>query len=47
MIAGIYKMQYTNLGFEEIRKEMVMYGHDESFPKIIETVRKWRDTVKE
>ena len=42
LIVALYKLQLTKATFDEVHREMLMYGYDEEkYPKIIETVRLW------
>ncbi len=42
LIVGLYEKEYLNRSFEEIKKEMIMYGHDyQEYTHILETVKNW------
>lgn len=47
LIAGAYRMQFSDITFEDVRQEMLLYGHNEKvYPFISITVEKWRDYMK-
>ena len=44
LVSSLYKLKFTNAKFDDVHKEMLMYGYDEeSFSEIIKTVRSWKD----
>lgn len=48
LVIGLYKMQFSDASFKDIRQEMLLYGYDENaFPFISITVEKWRDYLAE
>lgn len=47
LVAGCYRMQFSDMDFEAVRQEMLLYGHNEKiYPFISITVEKWRDYLK-
>ena len=44
LVIALYKLQFSGARFDDVYKEMLMYGYDEeNFPEIIETVRSWKE----
>ncbi len=42
LIAALYQLEFSNAKFDDLHKEMLMYGYSEDFfPEIIKTVRSW------
>lgn len=42
LIVGLYEKEYLHKSFDEIKKEMIMYGHDyQKYTHILETVKNW------
>ena len=44
IVTAIYRLKNSDIGFEEVHKEMLMYGYnEEEFPQIAEFVKNWRE----
>ena len=45
LIAAIYKIEHTDQDFDEIYREMLMFGyHQEWFPAVLRSIRRWCET---
>ena len=44
LISALYKLEFMNADFDDVHKEMLLYGYDEkAFPEIIRTVKSWKN----
>lgn len=47
LIVGMYKLKYTNLTFSQIKKEIIMYGHDQKdLPEIFKSLKTFAAEIR-
>ncbi|NNG26464.1 MAG: hypothetical protein HKM87_02995 [Ignavibacteriaceae bacterium] len=48
IVTAIYRLKNSDVDFEEVHKEMLMYGYnEEEFPQLSEFVKTWREKYKQ
>ena len=44
IVTAVYRLKNSDVEFEEVHKEMLMYGYnEEEFPHLAEFVKSWRE----
>jgi len=44
IVTAVYRLKNSNVGFEEVHTEMLMYGYnEEKFPQLAEFAKRWRE----
>lgn len=46
LIVGMYKLKHTDISMEELLKETIMYGHDEKYSRIFQTLKIWESEIR-
>jgi len=45
LVAAIYKIEYTDQSFDDIHREMLMFGyHQDLYPAVLRSIRRWCET---
>jgi len=46
LIVGMYKLKHTDISMEDLKKEIIMYGHDEKYESIFRTLEIWDSAIR-
>lgn len=46
LIVGMYKLKYSNISMEDLKKEIIMYGHDEKYESIFQALNIWESEIR-
>lgn len=46
LIVGMYKLKYSNISMEDLKKEIIMYGHDEKYKSIFQALKIWESEIR-
>lgn len=46
LIVGMYKLKYSDISMEDLKKEIIMYGHDEKYESIFQALNIWESEIR-